>query len=94
MDSPVTIPITESLDLHTFLPGDVPILLPEYFQECRKRGLLTVRIIHGKGTGQLKRRVEACLAKDPTVLEYFPARPELGGWGATMVRLSVWEEPA
>jgi DNA-nicking Smr family endonuclease len=87
MDSAVTIPIEDSLDLHTFLPGDVPVLLMEYFQECRKQGLLTVRIVHGKGSGQLRRRVEACLAREPSVAEYGQAPPDMGGWGATMVRL-------
>ena len=92
MDSMVAIPIEDSLDLHTFLPRDVPVLLPEYFRECRKKGILTVRIIHGKGSGQLRNRVEAYLAKDPTVIEYYQAPPQMGGWGATMARLSALEE--
>jgi DNA-nicking Smr family endonuclease len=81
------LPIDGALDLHTFRPGDVKDLLPDYLQACRERGILEVRIIHGKGTGALRRTVEAVLGRHPDVVLFRPADEMSGGWGATLVRL-------
>jgi hypothetical protein len=83
----VEIPIDGTLDLHTFLPGEIGDLLPDYLAECRARGILHLRIVHGKGTGQLRRSVHALLARSPIVLTYGAAPPERGGYGATLVEL-------
>ena len=87
MDDPMELPIDGVLDLHTFRPRDVNDLVPEYLTVCRERGILTVRIIHGKGIGQLRRTVHALLARHPAVLSFTLDYPEFGGWGATLVRL-------
>ena len=84
---PVKIPIEDSLDLHTFLPRDIPDLLEDYMIECLKAGLYSVRIIHGKGKGVQKRRVQGLLRKNPLVISFKDAPPEAGGWGATLVEL-------
>jgi len=86
-DDPVEIPIDGVLDLHTFSPKDVKDLVPEYIGECLRRGITGIRIIHGKGTGALKRTVHALLEKDPRVASFKDAGLEAGGWGATLVRL-------
>jgi DNA-nicking Smr family endonuclease len=84
---PVKIPIKDSLDLHTFQPRDIPDLLEDYLAECLQAGLYSVRIIHGKGKGVQKRRVQALLQNNPLVSSYKDAPPEAGGWGATLVEL-------
>ena len=84
---PVKIPIEDVLDLHTFRPQDVPDLLEEYFRECVKINIRSVRIIHGKGKGIQKRRVHSLLKKNPMVMSFQDAPPEAGGWGATLVTL-------
>ncbi len=84
---PVVIPITGVLDLHTFSPREVAPLLEDYLEACQAQGILTARIIHGKGTGQLKARVRSLLAENPLVLAYEDAAQAEGGWGATVVRL-------
>ena len=84
---PVKIPIEDSLDLHTFQPRDIPDLLEDYLAECQKVGLYSVRIIHGKGKGVQKRRVQGLLQNNPLVSSYKDAPPEAGGWGATLVEL-------
>jgi len=63
-------PIDGTLDLHTFRPEDVKDLVPDYLDECRNRGILRVKIIHGKGTGVLQRIVHSILAGLPDVAEY------------------------
>lgn len=84
---PVQIPIDGALDLHTFRPSELGSLLPAYLQECLERDILEVRVIHGKGRGQLRRSVYAILDRLPLVVRYAPAPPERGGWGATLVWL-------
>jgi DNA-nicking Smr family endonuclease len=86
-DEPVKIPIEGVLDLHTFSPKDVKDLVPEYIEECLRRGIMEVRIIHGKGTGTLKRIVQGLIEKNPHVAGFEDADPMAGGWGATLVRL-------
>ncbi len=54
---PVEVPIKDVLDLHTFHPRDVKVLLDEYFILCMEKGIFSVRIIHGKGKGILKKSV-------------------------------------
>jgi dsDNA-specific endonuclease/ATPase MutS2 len=87
MITPVKIPITDELDLHSFRPNEVEALLADYFDECLKKNILSVRVIHGKGTGALKRHVHAALSRNPKVKTYSDAPPAAGGWGATMVTL-------
>ncbi len=81
------LPIDGTLDLHAFRPADVGSLLPEWLDACRSRGILEVRVVHGKGTGALRRSVEAILARSPVVASFRPAGEEAGGWGATLATL-------
>ncbi len=87
MDDPVELPIDGVLDLHTFKPSEVGDLVPDYLAACLEHGIFQVRIIHGKGIGNLRRTVHAILAKHPQVVSFALDHPEYGGWGATIVHL-------
>ena len=87
MDEPVEIPINGVLDLHTFKPRELKDLIPDYLLACQERGITQVRIIHGKGIGNLRRTVHSILSKHPEVISYSLDHPEYGGWGATLVSL-------
>jgi len=91
---PIQLPIDGVLDLHTFQPREVKDLVTDYLAECRARGILRVRIIHGKGVGNLRRTVQALLAKHPDVISFALAGEQLGGWGATIVHLRSLEQGA
>ncbi|HWM85861.1 MAG TPA: Smr/MutS family protein [Kofleriaceae bacterium] len=83
----IQVEITDELDLHTFLPRDVPSLIPDYLDECVRLGFREVRIVHGKGKGVLRRAVHAALDRHPMVDSYRQADGWAGSWGATLVLL-------
>lgn len=85
-DQPIPLPVDGTLDLHTFRPADIKPLLDDYLGECRRRGILLVRIIHGKGIGTLRQTVQTHLSRSPLV-QSFHVAADGGGWGATVVRL-------
>jgi DNA-nicking Smr family endonuclease len=84
---PVTMPITGTLDLHTFSPAEIVPLMEDYLEACLEKGIEEVRIIHGKGMGVQRRRVHSFLSRNPWVKSFHDADPGGGGWGATLVRL-------
>lgn len=88
-NEPVRVPIDGVLDLHAFRPEEVKDLILEYLQECRRKGIDHVRIIHGKGTGTLRQMVLSLLKKNPYVLSYRAADLSGGSWGATEVVLKT-----
>lgn len=83
----VQIPIDGVLDLHAFRPKEVGDLVPDYLAACLERGIFSVRIIHGKGVGHLRRSVHAILSRSPLVASFRLAGEDGGGWGATIVQL-------
>lgn len=90
--APVEIPINGELDLHPFRPKEVKSVVVEYLQQCRKRGILEVRIVHGKGSGNLRRTVHATLLRLDIVLDFRLGDASAGSWGATLARLKPLRE--
>jgi DNA-nicking Smr family endonuclease len=89
---PVELPIDGVLDLHIFDPSEAKELVAHYLLECRARGILEVRIIHGKGTGAMRETVHALLASLPYVESFHLAGEDAGGWGATIALLRTSDE--
>jgi DNA-nicking Smr family endonuclease len=84
---PIPIPITDVFDLHTVQAKEVAAVVEAYLEEANRRGLKSLRIIHGRGIGVQRQVVRSVLARTPFVMAFGDAPPELGGWGATLVRL-------
>lgn len=86
-DDAVEFPIDGILDLHQFDPKDVKELVPEYIRACRARGIFEIRIIHGKGIGNLRRIVHALLGRNEHVESFRLDSQSSASWGATLVVL-------
>ncbi|MDX1590756.1 MAG: Smr/MutS family protein [Balneolaceae bacterium] len=87
-EEPYQMPINGVLDLHTFSPSDLSTLVDEFIYACLRENITEIRIIHGKGTGALRRSVHSLLERNPHVLSYRLAGESGGGWGATEAELS------
>ena len=93
-DEPVVLPVTGELDLHAFDPRDVKEVVQEIIRLCREKGILEIRIVHGKGTGALRETVHAVLRRHDGVVAFHLATTDgSGSWGATWVKLAP-QEPA
>ena len=84
---PVELPVEDALDLHAFSPKDIPSVVESYLEAAVEAGYREVRVIHGRGIGVQKKRVQSVLSRSPLVDGYQDAPPERGGWGATLVWL-------
>jgi DNA-nicking Smr family endonuclease len=88
-DEPIEYPIDGILDLHHFSPKDVKELVPEYIEACLERGITEIRIIHGKGIGNLRRTVHALLERNEHVVSFRLDSQSASSWGATLVTLRL-----
>lgn len=84
---PIEIPIDGTLDLHLFSPKELGDLIPHYIEACLEKDIRSIRIIHGKGKGVLRRTVHSILDKHPKVVSYGLAT-DRSSWGATVVELT------
>ena len=84
-------PLGDEIDLHTFRPKDCGDVVEEYVRAAQEAGMPRVRIIHGKGIGNLRRTAHAVLAKHPAVASFKLADERSGSWGATLVELKPLE---
>jgi DNA mismatch repair protein MutS2 len=64
-------------------------LVEQYLDDAFMAGLADVRLIHGKGTGALRKAVRALLAEHPLVESFRDGEPSEGGAGATVAALKV-----
>lgn len=86
-EGPVEVPLEDSIDLHSFPPRDVPDVVDAYLEAISEKGYSEVRLIHGRGIGVQRDRVQNLLAKHPMVSGFHDAPAERGGWGATIAYL-------
>ncbi|MCG8372894.1 MAG: Smr/MutS family protein [Balneolales bacterium] len=88
---PIELPIDGILDLHHFSPKEVKELIPDYIEACLDKKIYSIRIIHGKGKGVLRRTVHSILDKLEEVESYRLA-DDRSSWGATLVELKKVDE--
>ena len=86
-DEPVEVPIEDALDLHPFRPAEVRDVALEYLTAARARGFRQVRLIHGRGIGVQRERIQSLLRTLDWVESFVDADHAGGGWGATVVLL-------
>ncbi len=79
--------VTDVLDLHGFFPEQIQEVVDEFILNAISLKLKRLTIIHGKGKSKLKYLVRKELEKNPHVLDFGDAPPEMGGWGRTIVIL-------
>ena len=84
-DEPVPVPIEDSIDLHSFAPGDVLSVVDEYLRAALDTGFTEVRLIHGRGKGVQRAAIQRLLRDHPLV-DRFRDAPE-SHLGATVVCL-------
>jgi DNA-nicking Smr family endonuclease len=80
------VPIEGTLDLHAFTPAEIPSVVDEYVRAAHEAGLREVRLIHGRGIGVQRARVQQVLRAHPLVADFSDA-PE-SHLGATVVQLT------
>lgn len=83
----VVVPIEESIDLHHFHPREILEVVDAYLDAALEKGFREVRLIHGRGKGFQRARVQELLERDPRVVDWNDAPPGRGGWGATLARI-------
>jgi len=90
LSSPLNLPSSPGLelDLRGQASDDALDLLDRYLDQASSAGLPWVRIIHGKGSGVLRRVVREALRQHPRVLSYEEGGPKEGGEGVTVARLN------
>jgi len=75
------------LDLRGMLADEAQFALEKYLSDCLMSDWKSVRIIHGKGTGALRTRVQEVLKRHPDVKSFRFGHPEEGEYGVTVVEL-------
>jgi DNA-nicking Smr family endonuclease len=85
--------IQAELDLHGLRSDEARLALTAFLNDCHRRGLRCLRVIHGKGLGSkrrepvLKQKVRVWLMQREEVLAFCQAPPFEGGAGAALVLL-------
>ena len=82
---PIELPIEDSIDLHSFLPREIPGLIEEYLFQAMAKGYSEVRIIHGRGIGVQRNIVHSILKKHLSVVSFHDA-PDLGSTIVTLLK--------
>ncbi|WP_081987081.1 Smr/MutS family protein [Methylotenera sp. G11] len=85
--------VQAAIDLHGLISDEARAYVASFLNDCKKRGLRCVRIVHGKGLGSrnkepvLKHKLRGWLMQRDEVIAYAQARKTDGGSGAVIVLL-------
>ncbi len=81
-------PADYKIDIRGKKPEEVEFEILKFIDSAYSTGLERVEILHGKGTGALKKTVHDILKKHDKVKNYFFAPVEFGGEGITIAELN------
>ncbi|HEY0603227.1 MAG TPA: endonuclease MutS2 [Herpetosiphonaceae bacterium] len=79
--------VSMQLDMRGMRASEIESLLDRYLNDAYLSNLNEVRLVHGKGTGTLRKIVRDVLATHPLVTSYAPGIGGEGGDGVTIARL-------
>ena len=79
--------ISRDIDIRGMMVDEAEIIIGKFLDDAVMAGLSQVLIIHGKGTGALRKGVHNYLKRHKSVLSYQFADINEGGTGATLVEL-------
>jgi DNA-nicking Smr family endonuclease len=65
------VPIEPQLDLHSFVPREIPSVVEEYVNAAARAGFREVRLVHGRGRGIQRGIVQAALDRHPRVVAFW-----------------------
>jgi len=80
--------VSPELDLRGLTVDEALLLIDQRLDEAARAGVSELCIIHGKGTGTLRRAVREMLSKHSLVQGHAAAPPRGGGDGVTVVELA------
>jgi DNA mismatch repair protein MutS2 len=84
---PVRGDVPREIRLLGFTSDEARAAVEKFLDDAALAGHGEIRIVHGKGTGAVRRAVESCLRGHPLVGAFRLAEPAAGGAGATVVTL-------
>ena len=79
--------VTRNLDIRGMMVDEAEIICGKFIDDAQLAGLKQVLIIHGKGTGALRKGVQDFLRRHHSVANFVMADIDEGGAGATLVTL-------
>ena len=81
--------VSPEVDLRGSMTDEALLMLERYLDSARTAKLPSVRIIHGKGTGALRKAVQDYLRRDPGVKSFRLGRYGEGEDGVTIAELKI-----
>ena len=87
MSLPVREDVPRELHLLGLTSDEARTAVEKFLDNATLAGHREIRLVHGKGTGALRRAVEECLRGHPLVGSFHLAEPTAGGTGVTIVAL-------
>jgi DNA mismatch repair protein MutS2 len=85
---PVVAPPPVELEVRGMRVDEAMLLIDQRLDEAFRAGLPQIRIVHGKGTGTLRRAIREALSRNPLVKSLTTPPPKEGGEGATVVEVA------
>lgn len=77
------------LDVRGCLGDEAVVLVDKYLDDAMRARMETVTIIHGKGTGELRRRIHEMLKRDRRVKTFRLGEFGEGDFGVTVVKVKI-----